>query len=236
MDQATFWLIRLTVAHLLTDFVLQPQDWVKARNIRHLKAWQFWAHISLTTAVAACFTAFDTLWLLPAIFLSHGAIDWWKSHRPEKLVYFLLDQFLHVLVLVLVWTLRFPEARTHLAAWAEPIGEPKIWVILLGLLVLSRPAGIVTGMLTTQFRAQIQHHRRHSLGNAGTWIGFLERFIVFFLVLKNQYEAIGLLVAAKSILRLKEGDQKMSEYVLIGTLISFSLAMLVGMAVSTFLS
>jgi hypothetical protein len=60
----------------------------------------------------------------------------------------------------------------------------------------------------------------------------LERLIIFFLVLISQYEAIGLLIAAKSIIRLKEGDQKMSEYVLVGTLLSVSVAMATGFIVS----
>ena len=60
----------------------------------------------------------------------------------------------------------------------------------------------------------------------------LERLIIFFLVLISQYEAIGLLIAAKSIIRLKEGDQKMSEYVLVGTLLSVSVAMVTGFIVS----
>lgn len=61
----------------------------------------------------------------------------------------------------------------------------------------------------------------------------LERLTIFFLVLISQFEAIGLLIAAKSIIRLKEGDQKMSEYVLIGTLISVFVAMLTGYVVAT---
>jgi len=56
--------------------------------------------------------------------------------------------------------------------------------------------------------------------------------IVFLLVIVGQWDAIGLLVAAKSIIRLKDGDQKMSEYVLIGTLISISIAVLTGFIVS----
>jgi hypothetical protein len=56
--------------------------------------------------------------------------------------------------------------------------------------------------------------------------------LIFFFVLIDQYEAIGLLVAAKSIIRLKEGQQKMGEYVLIGTLLSILVAIAAGFAVS----
>jgi hypothetical protein len=100
---------------------------------------------------------------------------------------------------------------------------------------LIRPAGIVIGMLTRSFRLDIKDQNEESLANAGTWIGVLERLVIFLLVLIGQYEAIGLLIAAKSIIRLREGDRKMSEYVLIGTLLSVSMAILTGFIVGRYL-
>jgi hypothetical protein len=46
-------------------------------------------------------------------------------------------------------------------------------------------------------------------------------------VLLEQYQAIGLLVTAKSIFRYTS-DRKVSEYILIGTLLSFTIAVFVG--------
>lgn len=102
----------------------------------------------------------------------------------------------------------------------------------MAIIILSTPIGIIIGMITKQFRDKIEDHAENSLENAGTWIGVLERLIIFFLVIVCQYEAIGLLIAAKSIIRLKEGQQKMSEYVLVGTLLSVSTAILIGYLVS----
>jgi hypothetical protein len=73
-----------------------------------------------------------------------------------------------------------------------------------------------------------------SLENAGRWIGRLERFLILTLVLLKQYEAIGLLVAAKSIFRFSE-SRNVGEYILVGTLISFTIAIIVGLIVSLFL-
>ena len=100
------------------------------------------------------------------------------------------------------------------------------------IIFLTSPAGIVIGMLTKKYRDQIANHEELSLADAGKWIGMLERFIVLFLVLIGKFEAIGLLVAAKSIIRLKDGDQKMGEYVLIGTLTSISVALITGFIIS----
>ena len=69
------------------------------------------------------------------------------------------------------------------------------------------------------------------LPNGGRLIGQLERALIFLLVFIGQAGAIGFLVAAKSILRFEEArKQKHAEYVLIGTLLSFSLAIALSVA------
>ncbi len=63
------------------------------------------------------------------------------------------------------------------------------------------------------------------LKGGGARIGSLERAMIFLLIFINQPAGIGFLVAAKSILRFEEAkNKKLAEYVLIGTLMSFSLA------------
>jgi hypothetical protein len=115
------------------------------------------------------------------------------------------------------------------------LSDPRTWIIAISVILLIRPAGIVIGMLTRSFRLDIKDQTEESLANAGTWIGVLDRLVIFLLVLIGQYEAIGLLIAAKSIIRLREGDRKMSEYVLIGTLLSVSMAILTGFLVGRYL-
>ena len=71
-----------------------------------------------------------------------------------------------------------------------------------------------------------------TLQNAGKWIGILERLMIFGFILLGKWEGIGFLLAAKSVFRfgdLKDArDMKLTEYVLIGTLLSFGMAMLLG--------
>ena len=92
------------------------------------------------------------------------------------------------------------------------------------------PAGILIGQLTRKWRDQIADSI--SLGNAGKWIGIIERIIILALVFNHQYEAIGLLVAAKGLLRFNEANRPevKTEYLLIGTLISMGMAVLTGLA------
>ena len=73
----------------------------------------------------------------------------------------------------------------------------------------------------------------HSLANAGSYIGFLERLFIFVFIVTNHWEGVGFLLAAKSVFRfgdLKEAhDRRLTEYILIGTLISFGLAIAISL-------
>jgi len=71
-----------------------------------------------------------------------------------------------------------------------------------------------------------------SLPGAGRVIGHLERGLIFALVLFGQAQGVGLLIAAKSILRFGavKDDRRLSEYVIIGTLASFGWALVVAYA------
>jgi len=72
-----------------------------------------------------------------------------------------------------------------------------------------------------------------SLQSAGKYIGILERLLVFTFMIANEWQAVGFLIAAKSVFRfgnLQESkDRKLTEYILIGTLVSFGIAIITGM-------
>jgi hypothetical protein len=73
-----------------------------------------------------------------------------------------------------------------------------------------------------------EENNEKSLENAGAYIGMLERLFIFAFVLLNQWVGIGFLLTAKSVFRFgdlsKASDRKLTEYILIGTLLSFGLA------------
>lgn len=73
--------------------------------------------------------------------------------------------------------------------------------------------------------------------NAGRFIGVLERLLAYVFVLQGQYTAIGLILAAKGFARFREMDERdFAEYVLIGTLLSMTAAVLVAEGVKAMLS
>jgi hypothetical protein len=59
-------------------------------------------------------------------------------------------------------------------------------------------------------------------------LGILERLFIFFFILLKYWEGIGFLLAAKSVFRFgdlsKSEDRSLTEYILIGTLLSFGMA------------
>lgn len=82
--------------------------------------------------------------------------------------------------------------------------------------------------------------KEDSLLNAGWYIGVLERLFVFTFVVLNYWAGIGFLLAAKSVFRFgdlsRAKDRKLTEYILIGTLISFGLAILAALSYLFFLN
>ncbi len=104
-------------------------------------------------------------------------------------------------------------------------------------------AGLLTSPSNWLVRALLLQVRAIETGGsdrAGRWIGILERLIIFILVVTDHAEAAALVVTAKAILRFPEisGDEPHlnAEYVLIGSLASWLLAIGVGFATRSLLT
>ena len=230
LPEETSILLRLLIAHLLTDFVLQPSSWVADRKLKKYRSVKLYIHALVTTVVAYLLSGLWTNWWLPIIiFSTHLLIDLWKSYRPDKLKYFLIDQSLHVFVIALIWISLFGKWDLMADLLHILYTNTGFLIILAGYLIVTWPLGIVIGVATERWRVESAVNSE-GLEKAGLWIGLFERFLILTFILIDQYTAVGLLIAAKSILRFndKENTQKKTEYVLIGTLMSFSASVLLG--------
>jgi hypothetical protein len=228
MDNYIIWLVKLVLAHLLTDFMLQPAKWIRERNRLHFSSPYLYLHGVVTAFVALLLIGFQ-YWLTALVILvTHILIDGWKSYQKQETKYFLIDQALHMLVILICWFFIFLHTDDIVAAWEE-LNNRKTIILLTAFVFVTQPAAIIIGQFTKKWRDRIQDGV--TLGNAGKWIGIIERVIILILVFNNQYEAIGLLIAAKSLLRFNEANRPevKTEYLLIGTLISMSLAILTGL-------
>jgi hypothetical protein len=70
------------------------------------------------------------------------------------------------------------------------------------------------------------------LSGAGKLIGYIERFLIVTFVSMGNISAVGFLITAKSVFRFSDikssSDFRMTEYVLLGTLVSFALGIIGG--------
>jgi hypothetical protein len=232
MITGTVWLVKLLTAHLLTDFVLQPASWVEDRNHKHFASSKLYWHVLLTAAVAYLLIGWSYWIVALVILVSHLLIDGWKSYQPQRTRYFLTDQALHLAVIAGCWWFSFPNGKALGEIVNQWSVEPHHWVLVAAFVFVTSPAGILIGQLTQQWSRKIDD-ADNSLANAGKWIGIAERIIVLILVLQNQYSAIGLLVAAKGIIRFGEKDRQeiKTEYLVIGTLLSIGMAIITGLLV-----
>lgn len=230
-------LLKLILAHLIGDFVLQPIRWVRHKEKHKLGSWAFYAHISMHGVLVLIFMWDWTYWLLAVIVvLVHGFIDIVKLYAQRsktKVYWFSIDQVLHIVSLFAIW---FLWTKPQIP-WVELGQNSTVWLYLVAITFLTATAGILIQVLLSKWSSQLikKEEQDASLISAGKYIGILERVLVFLFIVTDHWEAVGFLMAAKSVFRfgdLKESkDRQLTEYMLIGTLLSFGMAIVTALAV-----
>lgn len=207
-------------AHFVADFLLQP-DWVH-RSKKHW--WGLFLHALIIAAVTYLFLQQWSGWLVPSLVLvSHALIDFIKQRCVDTWRSFCVDQLAHILGSLVIVLLCLGGS---LMAEFSGVGL-KIMLLLAGFTASVHAAGYLVGKVAVKLQQENElSGALAGLENGGKLIGQLERALIFLLILMGQPGGIGFLVAAKSILRFSEAkeSQKLAEYVLIGTLLSFGLA------------
>lgn len=233
------YLIKLIIAHLIGDFFLQPNAWVKDKERKKLKSTKLYLHVAVHVAlIFLVFLSFDVWKTALIIGLIHLCIDALKSifqtNKNARILFF-VDQILHFTSIVAVWHL-FYKGSLDISF----LNDAHTWILVSGALFLSMPTSIVMKVIIAKWIPDNQPDSPKSLENAGKYIGILERILIFLFILTNHFEAVGFLLAAKSIFRfgdLKEKhDLKLTEYVLIGTLLSFGIAIVTAMLIQKFIA
>ncbi len=243
MEQITFAqgliLIKLLLAHFFTDFIVQPKKWVDDKRIkRHKSVYLYWH--CLIAGLSSYLILMDwSNWCLPLIIMvTHYGIDLWKLRRQNTMLYFIIDQALHILVILTVW---FGSISNwdNLQYWlAVGLNNYKLWLVLLGVVFVVYPTQYIIYYATKKWSDSLIVLEGDTLKDAGKWIGIFERLLILFFVFNNRYEAIGFLIAAKSFIRFSGTEARtrsLTEYILIGTFISFTIAIAVGAGIAYFI-
>ena len=219
--------LSLVLAHLVADFMLQTGKSCKDKKERHWKSLHHYVH-ALIVFGFSWFVSWDVCfcWGALVIGVTHFGIDIWKSYRDDKVVWFTMDQVLHLLVIAGV-----TYAWIDFHDWSLPFGVES-WHIAAAdaLLVCWKPSNIFIKLMLKHYSVNMPAEKESGF-NAGALIGTIERWLILLFVCLGRYDALGLLIAAKSIIRFSEKDTAKTEYVLAGTLLSIFIAMLAGMMV-----
>ena len=217
----------LVLAHLVADFVLQSNKVCRDKAEKKWKSWYHYVHalivFGLSWLVSWCLYFW---WCALVIGATHFAIDMWKSYREENVTWFAVDQILHIAVMAGV-AIRWCSVNE----WSMPMDIPvKCVALAIAIIVCWKPANIFIKLMLKHYSVNMPEEKASGF-NAGALIGDIERWLILVFVLMQHYEALGLLIAAKSIIRFSEKDTEKTEYVLAGTLMSIFIAVLAGMMV-----
>ena len=228
------FLLLQIIAHTVSDFYLQTDKSCADKEKKGFKSSKLYIHALITFAFSWLLSfSLDFWWLALIIAVSHLLVDAMKCYASKCKGIFFIDQLIHLLVIVVVcylWNCNLPNCVAGV--------EEKYIALLLGTLICLKPSNIMIKEIFKAANIKVNNgsddDSTGDLPNAGKLIGIVERLLSLVFVLLGQFEAVGFIMAAKSLLRFAEGDKAKSEYVLIGTLLSFSIAIFVGIAIKLY--
>ncbi len=223
------------IAHLCLDYFFQTDKLAKQKNTIGFKSSFLYWHALACFALSWLFSLQVNFVLAAAIIaITHFLIDGFKRHLNNSKHFgryaFFIDQAIHLIILTVVvvlfdkWYGINPSIEVSL--------NFKYLLIITGYLVCLKPANI---FIKEVFQAtEIQVSSDNEMPNAGKVIGVLERILTLTFIIVSQYSAVGFLIAAKSILRYRNDETLKTEYVLIGTMLSFGIAVIAGIIINFF--
>ena len=218
----------IIVGHLVADFLLQPKWLVEKKNNSILfLILHSLVHLVLTFLLFIVTEVENYGTVLTIVFLQHLIIDFIvirlrKRSIPEFKL-FIGDQIAHFSVLFLLTVFELEVYTSDFSAI--------LLYFTIGIVGVTRFSSILIEKLMNYMvivNPELKKILAEDLKYSGKFIGIIERLLIFIFVIINQPLGIGFLLTVKSWLRLKTGEDenKRIEYVLIGTLVSFFLAIL----------
>ncbi|MDC6364741.1 MULTISPECIES: DUF3307 domain-containing protein [Flavobacteriaceae] len=231
--QFTQLLLSQLIAHLLTDYTFQNDSKANDKNTKGFKS-KFLKWHALIMFLTSFILSFQLEFVFGAIIIAftHYIIDGLKPKLNKSKSMgnyaFFIDQILHLAIIVGVVFL-FSKLFT-IAPMTKGLELNKIFTLVVGFLLAGKASNIVIKEIFKIFKVSIPKND-NDLQNAGKLIGIVERWLTLAFILMSQYAAVGFLLASKSILRFKtqEGNEfNKTEYVLVGTLLSFAIAIGIG--------
>lgn len=214
------YLAVLIAAHFIADFLLQPDGLINKKSNPFYLIFHSLIHALVSYLLLQDWTG----WLVPLlVFVLHIIIDFIKQVKTggaDSAKIMVADQGAHLFSLLLI--VLFAKFTLPVIIFTG-IGYKAI-IVLAAFSLIVLGSGHFIGRYMKEIFAE-NDMPIEGLKNGGKLIGQLERLLILILILIGQPLGIGFLVTAKSILRFEESKVHLvAEYVIIGTLLSFTLA------------
>jgi hypothetical protein len=226
------FLLKTLIAHLIGDFVFQPDHWIKDKQLKKAKSKFLYLHIIIHAALLFILFQFNIEFWIVLIFIpvSHYIIDILKIYLEKRIntrYLFTFDQLAHIAVILGLGWYYYPQELT----FDIQLSNVEL-LLMLSIILLTYGVAVFIKVIMSKWDLP-EDSDKDSLSKAGKYIGILERLFVFSFVIMQEWQAIGFLIAAKSVFRFgdlsRAKDRKLTEYILIGTLLSFGFAILIGL-------
>jgi len=231
MDFYKLLILQFT-AHFFTDYILQSQNCSDHKLQNGFKSKYLYKHGFLTFIFSAVLS-FQIHFIIFSLIISiiHVFIDGVKKYLPNKRFIkkylFISDQVIHLFVIFCFVFLFERKCNYH---YLIDIPNVKYLLYFLTYILMLKPSNILIKEIFNFFEIKYESVNLDTgeLPNAGRLIGITERILTLTLIILGQYAAIGFIMAAKSVLRFNEKQTQKAEYVLIGTMLSFGIAIITG--------
>lgn len=241
-------LVALLAGHFVGDVILQS-DGSAERSKRN--TWKIVVHVLILTGVTWVFLGSVAAWsiILP-VALAHLIIDVVERRLQPSFItvdpgsrqgkelersftVFLGHQVFHLASLVLIWLIvRHWYPLTPDNYWASLWGlqYTRGLILISGFVVTVWGIGVAMYYQMARLAQEVPTDKMKGLLRGGKTIGLLERTLVLVFVLAGKPEGVAFVVAAKSIFRIgdltKDDDRLHAEYIMVGTLRSFTYALI----------
>jgi hypothetical protein len=255
MVEPTNSLIRLLIVHFTLTFLFSLQSGNEVEKSSHWRTANLWA-FAIIYAVVMYVTAFnfEALLLMPLFFMVFVIINGILGINPPRFQALVFSHLFHLVFIMVLWALLLVPGVTAIGPFFSrsviPFFRKYIFesrntlLVTLGYILIFWPFGPLIGLLTKPWHQQFETDDRQGIENpglarTGLWLGCLERFLIYSFILTDDLAAIGFLVAVKLIFRsgeIKEAkNSRKADYILIGSLLSFSTASLIGYMIKSWL-
>ena len=186
-------ILLLIIFHVVGDFYLQSDE--VAKHKENLNSFMLIHSIIYSIPFVLLFIYFKIdVSLFIIITLSHLLIDICSvklKNKYKECLIFCSDQFIHLFIIYLC------SSYMNLTI----VFSNMTLISILAILILIKPVGV---LISLAFKVIFKEEKSNNELKIGTYIGYLERIIIFLLCIFDSISTIGFIIAAKTLVRYKD--------------------------------